>query len=179
MRAICLQGALALLATPLVLCLTVEEVLPIECVGKWDLSNHNMYDMAFNWTHGRQLQDWKYVRLPEPNCVLVSYQTKVQLRSIFQQFVSSRVLSSRMSKRVCVRENMLIEKLDLNDIVLVGQLQINMNATIDMATKKVFFVSKTEIEVPWFLKIIEQSIQEQFSASLCEYHKLVADMICN
>jgi hypothetical protein len=53
-----------------------------------------------------------------------------------------------MVKKVCVRDNVHLEKLVLDDIILIGSMQINFNATIDRATHSVLLMSTTEIEVP-------------------------------
>ena len=108
--------------------------MQLACEGVWDVSNHNMYDLAYKWTHQHTLKDWKYVRLQDPACVQLGYLTQIQLAPTFQQFVPSQVLRSSMVKKVCVSDNVLQETLVLRNIILIDTLQIDMNATIHSDT---------------------------------------------
>lgn len=173
-----MRGALLLLALPLALGVRVEQAVPLACEGAWDVSNHNMYDLAYKWTHEHTLRDWRYVRLNEPGCVQVSYLTKIRLASTFQHFVPSRVLRSSMLKKVCVSGSALQETLVLGNLVLIDTLEIDMHATLHNDNHTAVFVSTTELPVPWFLKLFESSIYQQVEASLREYHALLADSLC-
>jgi hypothetical protein len=180
---------LLLAALPLALCVRVEEEIPLACAGAWDVSNHNMYDLAYKWTHQHTLKDWQYARLPD-GCVQVSYVTRIRLAATFQHFVPSRVLRANMLKRVCVSGSALQETLVLNELLLVDTMRIDMNATLHSdahsaapsaapsAKNRVAFVSSTELAVPWFLRLFENSVKQQLEASLREYHALLAGSLC-
>ena len=178
-------GLLLLAALPLALCVRVEEEIPLACAGAWDVSNHNMYDLAYKWTHQHTLKDWQYARLPD-GCVQVSYVTRIRLAATFQHFVPSRVLRANMLKRVCVSGSALQETLVLNELLLVDTMRIDMNATLHSAApsaapsakNRVAFVSSTELAVPWFLRLFENSVKQQLEASLREYHALLAGSLC-
>ena len=180
MRGVLLLLALlsTLLDRHLALGVRVEQTVPLACEGAWDVSNHNMYDLAYKWTHEHTLRDWSYVSLREPGCAQVSYLTTIRLASTFQHFVPSRVLSSSMRKKVCVRGSALEETLVLGDLVLINSLQIDMRATLHNDNRTVVFVSATEFPVPWFLKLFENTIRLQLEASLREYHALLASSLC-
>jgi hypothetical protein len=170
-----------LAALPLALCVRVEQEIPLACAGAWDVSNHNMYDLAYKWTHQHTLQDWQYARLSD-GCVQVSYVTRIRLAATFQHFVPSRVLRASMLKKVCVSGSVLQETLVLNELLLVDTLQIDMNATLhsdaQRVAHRVAFVSSTELAVPWFLRLFENSVKQQLEASLREYHALLAGSLC-
>lgn len=175
-------GRLVLLlgALQLALCVRVEQEVPLACAGAWDVSNHNMYDLAYKWTHEHELKHWQYVTL-EDGCVQVSYVTRIRLAATFQHFVPSRVLRASMRKRVCASGSVLQETLALHDLLLIDTLQIDMNATLQGlpgGAHRVAFVSSTEVAVPWFLRLFENSVKQQLEASLREYHALLAGSLC-
>jgi hypothetical protein len=172
-------GRLVLLlgALQLALCVRVEQEVPLACAGAWDVSNHNMYDLAYKWTHEHELKHWQYVTL-EDGCVQVSYVTRIRLAATFQHFVPSRVLRASMRKRVCASGSVLQETLALHDLLLIDTLQIDMNATLQGDAHRVAFVSSTEFAVPWFLRLFENSVKQQLEASLREYHALLAGSLC-
>jgi hypothetical protein len=172
-----LLSGLLLGALQLALCVRVEQDVPLACAGAWDVSNHNMYDLAYKWTHEHALKDWQYARLPD-GCVQVSYVTRIRLAATFQHFVPTRVLRASMLKKVCVSGSVLQETLVLNELLLVDTLQIDMNATLHSDAHRVAFVSSTELAVPWFLSLFESSVKQQLEASLREYHALLAGSLC-
>ena len=141
MRGVLLLLALlsTLLDRHLALGVRVEQTVPLACEGAWDVSNHNMYDLAYKWTHEHTLRDWSYVSLREPGCAQVSYLTTIRL---------------------------------------VDSLQIDMRATLHNDNRTAVFVSATELPVPWFLKLFENTIRLQLEASLREYHALLASSLC-
>jgi len=170
-----LLAAWLLAALPLALSFRVQEEIPLACAGAWDVSNHNMYDLAYKWTHQHTLKDWQYARLPD-GCVQVSYVTRIRLAATFQHFVPSRVLRANMLKKVCVSGSALQETLVLNELLLVDTLRIDMNATLH--AHSVAFASSTELVVPWFLRLFENTVKQQLEASLREYHALLAATLC-
>ena len=172
-------GALlcALLALPAARGLELHRSVPVACAGRFDIGSSAMYNLAFKWTKQSKLAEWTYTELGG-GCALVGYRTQIRLHRIFESLMPSRVLGLKIQKNVCVRGDTLQETVDLSDVVLVDRMQISVRAELDRATDSLLMHAHSDLEVPWFLKVLESTIVGQVEDSLREYQDLLAQAVC-
>jgi len=157
--------------------LELHRSVPVACAGRFDIGSSAMYNLAFKWTKQSKLLDWSYSELGG-GCALVGYRTQIRLHRIFESLMPSRVLGLRMQKNVCVRGNTLQETVDLSDVLVIDRLQISVRAELDRATESLLMHARSDLEVPWFLKVLESTIVGQVEDSLREYQDLLAQAVC-
>lgn len=163
-------------------CMQVTQTVAAPCHG-WDLNSTNMYTLAFEWTHHNTVLDWAYVadadydRSPR-KCVHVSYVTQINLQNMFRHLVPSKILKTRMAKDVCAQGDVLTETVNLSDVVVIKTLQIRMRARIDANKNEVRFMSAVDLDVPWYLEVLQDEILHQIRDSMRDYHTLIAQTLC-
>lgn len=174
--------------------LVLDHTLPLSCAAHWDLSVQNMYKLAYKWTHEHKLNDWKYSEIKkeeihynsktswsgsEPqDCVQVSYKTFIEIPSFFNSYLTSHVLQMSVAKRVCVSGQRLQEHVVFSDLILIGSLSIDMNAKIDNTAKQLSVNAVSQIEIPWYLTPIRETVLKHIRKSLVQYIGILADGLC-
>lgn len=162
--------------------LQVDRTAPYMCDAKLDTSNSALYNIAFDWTQHRKLDNWKYEDLgPDSsgrNCARVRYNTQIGVHKYFENFLPSRILETTVDKHVCAGPNVMDEHVVLSDIILIKTMTINVHVEIDRKTRTLRMVANTDLSVPWFLNMIEATILRELKESLTEYHQLLIDNAC-
>jgi len=162
--------------------LQVDRIAPYTCDANLDTSNSVLYNLAFDWTKHRKLENWKYEDLgPDRsgrNCARVRYKTQIGVHKYFENVLPSRVLETTVDKHVCAGPNVLDEDVVLSDIILIKTMTIRVHVEIDRKTRTLRMVANTDLSVPWFLSMIEASILRELKESLTEYHQLLIDSAC-
>jgi hypothetical protein len=96
-------------------CIIVQEKVPLACNAKWDTSSSSMYNIV---TQHNKLEHWSFEEL-DANCVQVYYDTQIQIRKTFKSWLPSKMLTTTVSKQVCVQQDVLQETVLMSDIILI------------------------------------------------------------
>ena len=71
--------------------LKFDMTMPYKCEECWDISNRNLYNVAYAWTKHRELKSWNYNILPQDrnksdtrNCINIKYNTEVAIPKFFE-----------------------------------------------------------------------------------------------
>lgn len=160
----------------------VDRTVPLACDGHFDTTNSGLYNLAFEWTKHRKLDNWEFADLSRDSkgrsCVRVRYGTQVSVHQLFEQILPSRILKTSVDKHLCSGANEMEETVLLSDIVLIDTLTINIHLEIDRETRTLRMRVHSDLNVPWFLGMFENSIVLELQQSLAEYHELLAGAAC-
>ena len=158
---------------------------PIKCEKEsrqWDISNASLYNTAYLWTKGKKIENWKYYTSVDPGvfaeCVNVEYETVVSIPFFFIMYTHGNEQNIKIQKRVCksrsydaIQESVKVYNipfLDSIDIFVAGKIfpdMTQMHADI-------------KLDLPWYLEIVRNQIEEHIKKSLEEYLSLLVRHSC-
>lgn len=150
-----------------------------KCAESWDISNSNLYNVAYAWTKHRELKSWDYNILKNnqtlsdnKNCISIKYNTEVAVPRFFEDYMPSvfnQFASIHISKIVCEKQNLLTEEITMRGVPIINELSMNVKGYINQRSKKVDFNVYSNIEYPWYLILIKSHIEDHIKKSLQEY----------
>lgn len=181
-RKLCFIGCTLLAISELASALQVDRTVPLPCEGRFETSSAALYNLAFEWTKHKSLENWAYQET-EPDslgrqCVRVQYGTQVSVHQLFEDILPSKILKTKIDKHVCTSTDQMHEVVLLSDIILIDTLTIEIQAEIDRTAHTLRMTARSNLAVPWFLSMFESSIVRELQDSLAEYHELLARSVC-
>ena len=158
----------------------------------WDTSSTSMQNVAYMWTHGKKLENWRYedvkennrpvsttfLTFPEPHCSIIQYDTYVQMPKEFLSYIPGAKMQTHLHKKICSTNKHLIETVKFSKKILLGQFTVDLNATIDDKRQQTDFQITSEIDLPWFVLPIKSIISEEIRKSMKEYIALLVNSLC-
>ena len=178
-KGICVVICVLSFITQTINALNFDMTMPYKCVEKWDISNSNLYNVAYEWTKHRELKSWNYNILPHAqnksdtkNCIRIEYDTEVAIPKFFEDYmpsVFSKFAAIHLSKVVCVKNNLLTEQITVQHVPIIDEMQMHVKGYINKRSKNVDFNVQSIIEYPWYLLFIKFQIEKHIEKSLREY----------
>jgi hypothetical protein len=158
----------------------------------WDTSSTSMQNVAYMWTHGKNLENWRYedvkennrpvsttfLTFPEPHCSIIEYDTYVQMPKVFLSYIPGAKMQTHVHKKICSTNKNLIETVKFSKKFLLGQFTVHLNAAIDDTRQQTAFQITSEIDLPWFVLPIKSIISEEIRKSMKEYIALLVNSLC-
>ena len=177
----------------------VKTTIENQCTDKkhnqnlsWDTSSASMQNVAYMWTHGKKLENWRYedvkennrpvsttfLTFPDPHCSIIEYDTYVQMPKEFLSYIPGAKMQTHLHKTICSTNKNLIETVKFSKFFLLGQFTVHLNAAIDDKRKQTAFQITSEIDLPWLVLPIKSIISEEIRKSMKEYIALLGHSLC-
>ena len=161
--------------------LRIESSHSISCpFTTWDISQSNMYNIAFAWTHHQTLNKWSYMPAKEINasmqCVAIQYSAPIVIPKFFRSYTFSNLLFADVSKRICVQDNRLSESVIVYGVPFVETFKMTISASVN--TDKVEYKSYSDIATPWWLVVLSSQIKEHVRKSIMQYLHILTASLC-
>ena len=168
------------------LALQVKLKIPIKCANPaWQISSIAQYNIAYLWTKGRPIDNWKYTKNRQKvlttfeMCRDIQYSTSVSIPMFFIPYSQTRYHDISIQKEVCIKGNMMEqfqENVQIHNVPFIQNMTIHMQGRI--LKSQLYLDSDVDIIIPWYLVLVREQIIQHITKSLQEYFELVAHDTC-
>ena len=157
---------------------------PIKCEKEsrqWDISNASLYNTAFLWTKGKKIENWKYKSVDPgvfAECVEVEYETVVHIPFFFTMYTHGNEQNIKIRKKVCKSQvyETIQESVNVYNIPFLDKIDIFVAGKIFPDTTQMH--ADIKVDLPWYLEIVRNQIEEHITKSLQEYLSLLVQHSC-
>ena len=175
--------------------ISVQEKRTCQPIVEWDLSQTTFYNIAYNWTHGSDLKDWKFAcdsnrlvqsssdsigitLLSNMQCCDMSYKTHIHIPAFIQKLLMHKVAENELKKSICISKNRMSEIVQIMSVPIVDTLSVHVYANT-LAVKRVRFDMQTKFDIPWYLYPLATLISQHVTKSFREYIDILTAQVCN
>ena len=158
---------------------------PIKCEKEsrqWDISNASLYNTAYLWTKGKKIENWEYTNVERgifAECVDVEYETVVTIPFFFVMYTHGNEQNIKIQKRICKGQSHdgIQESIQVYHIPFLDSIDIFVAGKFFPDTTQMH--ADIKLDLPWYLEIVRNQIEEHIKKSLEEYLSLLVRHSCD
>jgi len=154
----------------------------------WQISNDQIYNRCYQWTamHSHsKLKNWQYTQAKADsnnpamvNSVHVTYQSSVAVPTFFQSYINdNKAWQIYVVKDITLTNNRrMTEMTQIENLPVVSSMILH--STYLVRGNSVSAHVTYNLEIPWYLYVIESMIKNHVRQSISEYVSIVLESAC-
>ena len=173
--------------------ISVQEKRTCQPIVEWEMSQTAFFNIAYNWTHGSDLKNWKFAcdlhhksestsskntLLSNIQCCDMSYKTHIHIPTFIQKLLMDKVVGNELKKSICISKNGMHETVQIMSVPIIDTLSVHVYANT-LPLKRVRFDMQTNVDLSWYLYPLASLISQHVKKSFREYIDILAAEVCN
>ena len=141
------------------------------------------YNVAYDWNRFGRLRNWHFEEdssvgnVNGMHCVKQEFDTTLSLPHVFSEYINSLNFDVHISKKICVKKNVMTELVHVDDVSLLSEFSI-----IEVVTKngQTLHSSNTiQYNLPWYLEFLQSTVDNHIRKSLEDKFKVFIRELCS
>ena len=141
------------------------------------------YNVAYEWNRFGRVRNWHFEEdssvgyINGMHCVKQEFDTTLSLPHVFSDYISSLNFDVHISKRICVKNNVMTELVHVDDVSMLSGFSI-----IEVVTKHGNTLNSSNTihyTLPWYLQFIEGTVDGHIRKSLEDKFKVFKIELCS
>lgn len=147
------------------------------------LDPQTAYNIVYRWNRFGTVHNWKFEEdtsihnVKDMVCVKLEFDTALSLPRFFADYISSVHFKVRIRKRICVKNNIMTELVDVDDVSLLsGFSAVEVTKKIGNKLQSTITV---HYELPWYFQFLKSSVDEHMRKSFQDRLTVMVREFCS
>ncbi len=146
------------------------------------LDPQTAFNIVFRWNRFGTVHNWKFEddnsikNVKDMKCVKLEFDTALSLPRFFSDFISSVNFKVHIHKRICLKNNIMTELVDVDDVSLItGFSAVEVSKRVGNKLRSTITV---HYNLPWYFQFLTSSVDEHIRESFRDRLKVMVKELC-